>query len=95
MPAEPRRPIVPLVFAGMLVCSLAPALAGPRGLLDGHAPMMVRLGAGELRLRDGGALHRFHVARGFLQVVDNEVSVLAVEVGQVEGEEVPTTGAAH
>ncbi len=82
-------------YEGEAEAIVAPAYDGQLGILYGHAPMMVLLGEGELRLRDGGALHRFHVARGFLQVVDNEVSVLAEEVGQVEGEEVPTTGAAH
>ena len=63
---------------------IAPAYDGQIGILYGHAPMMVLLGTGEVSVRDGDAVHRFHVARGFLQVVDNEVSVLAEEVGAVE-----------
>jgi F0F1-type ATP synthase epsilon subunit len=57
--------------------------------------MMVLLGEGELRLRDGRSLHRFHVARGFLQVVENEVTVLAEEARPLEADDVPTTQAAH
>lgn len=62
---------------------VAPAHDGMVGILRGHAPMTVLLGEGELRVRPAGAgdeVKRFHVARGFLQVVDDEVSVLAEEV---------------
>ena len=62
---------------------VAPAHDGKVGILYGHAPMTVLLGEGELRVRSNGETHRFHVARGFLQVVDNEVSVLAEEVEEV------------
>jgi F0F1-type ATP synthase epsilon subunit len=46
--------------------------------------MMVLLGEGELRLRGHDGLRRFHVARGFLQVVENDVTVLAEEVRALE-----------
>ena len=58
---------------------VAPAYDGQVGILYGHAPMMVLLGEGELRLRSGQQTRRFQVARGFLQVVENEVTVLAEE----------------
>ena len=64
---------------------VAPAYDGKLGILYGHAAMMVLLGEGELRLRGGGGgLRRFRVARGFLQVVENDVTVLAEEVGALE-----------
>lgn len=59
---------------------VAPAHDGKVGILYGHAPMTVLLGEGELRVTADDGTHRFRVARGFLQVVDNEVSVLAEEV---------------
>ena len=62
---------------------VAPAHDGELGILYGHAPMTVLLGEGELRVRSDGETHRFRVARGFLQVVDNEVSVLAEEVEEI------------
>jgi len=81
-------------YEGKAEAMVAPAYDGQLGILYGHAPMMVLLGEGELRLRDGGALHRFHVARGFLQVVENEVTVLAEEARPLGGD-IPTTQAAR
>ncbi len=49
--------------------------------------MMVLLGEGELRLRERRTMHRFHVARGFMQVVDNEVTVIAEQVRSLEASE--------
>jgi F-type H+-transporting ATPase subunit epsilon len=82
-------------YEGKAEAMVAPAYDGQLGILYGHAPMMVLLGEGELRLRDGRSLHRFHVARGFLQVVENEVTVLAEEARPLEGGDVPTTQAAR
>jgi F-type H+-transporting ATPase subunit epsilon len=82
-------------YEGEAEAIVAPAYDGQLGILRGHAPMMVLLGEGELRLRAGSSLHRFQVARGFLQVVDNEVSVLAEEARPLEGGDVPATQAAH
>lgn len=62
---------------------VAPAHDGMLGILYGHAPMTVLLGSGELLVRRGDETRRFRVARGFLQVVDNEVAVLAEEVEAV------------
>ena len=71
-------------YEGDAEAVVAPAHDGQLGILYGHAPMMVLLGEGELRLRHGGKLHRFRVARGFLQVVENEVTVLAEEMQELE-----------
>lgn len=59
---------------------IVPAYDGLLGILYNHAPMMVLLGDGELLIRDGQEEHRLQVSGGFLQVVDNTVSVLAEEV---------------
>ncbi len=61
---------------------VAPAYDGQMGILYGHAPMMVLLGTGDVTVRDGTTVHRIPVSGGFLQVVDNEVSVLAEQVGE-------------
>ena len=79
-------------YEGEAEAIVAPAYDGQVGILYGHAPMMVLLGEGELRLRDGRSLHRFHVARGFLQVVENEVTVLAEEARPLEGGESAPVG---
>ena len=70
-------------YEGSAESVVAPAHDGQLGILYGHAPMTVLLGEGELRVRSDGETRRFRVARGFLQVVDNEVSVLAEEVEEV------------
>jgi F-type H+-transporting ATPase subunit epsilon len=65
------------IFEGPADAVVAPAWDGELGILRGHAPLMALLGAGELRVRRGGETQRFHVAGGFLQVVDDVVTVLS------------------
>lgn len=67
-------------YEGPAESVVAPAHDGKLGILRGHAPMTVLLGEGELEVRSRDGTERFRVARGFLQVVDDEVSVLAEEV---------------
>lgn len=56
---------------------VAPAWDGEVGILLGHAPYMALLGSGEIRVTRGGAIERFRVEGGFLQVSDNVVTVLS------------------
>jgi F0F1-type ATP synthase epsilon subunit len=44
--------------------------------------MTTLLGTGDVTVSDGSTVHRIAVTGGFLQVVDNEVSVLAEQVGE-------------
>jgi len=67
-------------FSGAATSVIAPAHDGELGILYGHAPMVVLLGEGLLRIRTDDGPRRFRVARGFLQVLDNTVAVLAEEV---------------
>ena len=69
-------------FEGTGDSIVVPAYDGLMGILYGHAPMMTLLGTGEVTVTDGSTVHRIAVSGGFLQVVDNEVSVLAEEVGE-------------
>lgn len=52
-----------------------PLYDGELGVAPSHAPMIGRLGYGELRIGHGGG-QRFYIDGGFVQVVDNVVSVL-------------------
>lgn len=61
---------------------VVPAYDGLMGILYGHAPMMTLLGTGDVIVKDGSTVHRIAVSGGFLQVVGNEVSLLAEEVGE-------------
>jgi F-type H+-transporting ATPase subunit epsilon len=53
-----------------------PMYDGELGVLPGRAPLIGRLGAGELRLRRGQQERRFFVDGGFAQVRANVVTVL-------------------
>lgn len=53
-----------------------PMFDGELGVLPGRSPLIGRLGAGELRLKTGGAVKRFFVEAGFVQVRSNVVTVL-------------------
>jgi F-type H+-transporting ATPase subunit epsilon len=64
-----------VLFEGETVSVVAPAFDGEVGILENHAPMVVLLGKGELRL-GGGADRRFNIEGGFLQVVENTVRVV-------------------
>ncbi|HTN74103.1 MAG TPA: ATP synthase F1 subunit epsilon [Pirellulaceae bacterium] len=53
-----------------------PLYDGELGILPGRAPLIGRLGYGELRLRTANKIERYYIDGGFVQVVDNIVSVL-------------------
>jgi F-type H+-transporting ATPase subunit epsilon len=53
-----------------------PLYDGEAGVLPGRAPLIGRLGYGELRVRVGRTLRRYYVDGGFVQVARNLVSVL-------------------
>ena len=72
-------------FDGAATFVRAPAHDGHMGILYGHAPMVVLLGKGDLLVRVQDEDHLFRVAHGFLQVLDNNISVLAEEVEVVGG----------
>jgi F-type H+-transporting ATPase subunit epsilon len=53
-----------------------PMYDGELGVLPGRAPLIGRLGYGELRTRRGNETRRFYVDGGFAQVRANVVTVL-------------------
>jgi F-type H+-transporting ATPase subunit epsilon len=53
-----------------------PLFDGEIGLLPGRAPLIGRLGFGELRTRSGETVHRYFVDGGFAQVRHDVVTVL-------------------
>ena len=65
------------VFEGEADQVVVPAWDGQLGVLRGHAPMLVLLGEGELRVTTGGSDQKFQISGGFLQVADNVVTVLS------------------
>ena len=65
-----------IAFDGQADAVVATAYDGEVGILPGHAPMMVVLGIGEFRLRQGDRYEWFAIGEGFLHVLDDVVTVL-------------------
>jgi F-type H+-transporting ATPase subunit epsilon len=53
-----------------------PMYDGELGVLPGRAPLIGRLGCGELRIKRGGTVERYYVDGGFAQIRTNVVTVL-------------------
>lgn len=53
-----------------------PLFDGEVGLMPKHAPMIGRLGYGEMRITTDEGKQSFYVDGGFVQVADNEVNVM-------------------
>jgi F-type H+-transporting ATPase subunit epsilon len=54
-----------------------PALEGEMGVLPGHAPFLVQLAPGEVRVTEKGEVKSFAVSGGFAEVKDGVVSLFA------------------
>jgi F-type H+-transporting ATPase subunit epsilon len=72
-------------FSGVCDFVTAPGILGEMTILPSHAPLITSLAAGELRFRQGGETHSLVVTGGFLEVLNNEVIVLA-NAAEDEGE---------
>ena len=53
-----------------------PMIDGELGVLPSHAPLIGRLGTGELRITRAGTVQKWQVVGGFAQVRSNVVTVL-------------------
>jgi F-type H+-transporting ATPase subunit epsilon len=77
------------LFSGEASFVAAPAWDGEVGILPGHAAMIAALGTGELRIeRDtlgGRVTDHYAVRGGFLQVLDDEITLLVTEAKTPEG----------
>lgn len=62
-----------------------PLFDGELGVAPKHSPMIGRLGYGELRIQKGDVTKRLYVDGGFVQVVDNVVSVLTNRAIESQG----------
>ena len=66
-----------------------PLFDGEKGVAAGHAPMIGRLGYGELRIRTDGKVERYYVDGGFVQIEDNTISLMTgrlVAAGELDKE---------
>lgn len=53
---------------------------GEIGIAPGHTPLIGRLGYGEMRLREEGQTDRYYIEGGFVEVLDDVVTVLTQRV---------------
>ncbi len=53
-----------------------PMYDGELGVLPGRAPLIGKIGFGELRTQKGNEINRFYIDGGFLQIRDNVVTIL-------------------
>jgi len=66
------------IFSGLAEMVFAPATLGEVGIAPRHAPMVVTLGPGEVRVRHpGGEDEAFFVSGGLLEVQPHVVTVLS------------------
>ena len=56
---------------------VAPGIEGELGILPHHSPLMTALQPGEIRIRKDGEDVFMAVSSGFLEVMDNKVTILA------------------
>ncbi|HSJ15943.1 MAG TPA: hypothetical protein VK939_16165 [Longimicrobiales bacterium] len=72
---------VSTLYEGEADMVVAPAWDGVVGVRRGHAPFLVLLGSGQLRVRAADGEHRFQIDGGFMQVVDDVVTILSEHAG--------------
>lgn len=68
-----------------------PAIDGELGVMAHHAPLIARLGFGEMRIQSAGKTSRYYVDGGLAQIANNVVSVLsgrAVAASDINAQEV-------
>lgn len=67
-----------LVFHDQVDFIAAPSVEGEVGILPGHAPLLTRLGVGELRMKKGNDTRYIALTGGFLEVQGgSHVSIFA------------------
>ena len=65
------------IFSGTAEMVFAPAKMGEVGIAPRHAPLLTRLKAGEVRIKNGTDEQFFYVSGGMLEVQPHVVTVLA------------------
>jgi F-type H+-transporting ATPase subunit epsilon len=74
---SPEKP----VYSGKAASMTAMAWDGEVGIFPGHAPMVTKLGIGEVRVSKGSGpdktVDRFAIKQGYLEVSHNKVVVLS------------------
>lgn len=66
-----------VVFSGDVDMVVAPGTEGELGILPRHAPLITALTYGELRVRRGEDVDCYAIGGGYMEVLPNEVTVMA------------------
>ncbi|MEE9373545.1 MAG: ATP synthase F1 subunit epsilon [Saprospiraceae bacterium] len=70
------------VYSGEIQSVKVPGTGGQFEVLNGHAPIVSSLESGNVRVIDNsGEKMVFSIAKGFIEVVNNEVAILAQSTG--------------
>ena len=67
------------IYSGVVYGIQLPGISGSFEILDKHAPMVSALGKGNMKLlmdKSGNNAIRYDVSGGFIEVLDNKVTVL-------------------
>jgi F-type H+-transporting ATPase subunit epsilon len=65
------------VYSGDVLGVQLPGIAGLFEILDKHAPLVSALGKGQLKiLKDKSSTENYKIQSGFVEVVNNKVTVL-------------------
>ena len=79
---SPERPL----YSGEATAIVAPAHDGEVGILTRHAPMVTKLGVGEVRISretgSGAVTDRFAVNKGFIHTSENKVIIITEQAAQ-------------
>ena len=66
------------IYSGQAEMVFAPAILGEVGIAPGHAPLLTRLGPGEVRLKfDDHREQAFYISGGMLEVQPRMVTILS------------------
>ena len=65
------------IFAGVVSSVRVPGVTGQFQVLENHAPIVSALGEGDVALiKADGSKMNFRIEKGFIEVLNNEVSLL-------------------
>lgn len=65
------------IYQGAISSVKVPGVGGQFEVLNNHAPLVSALGAGTVRLKpSGGQDISFSIEKGFIEVLNNEISLL-------------------
>ena len=65
------------VFSEEIDSLVAPGIDGQLGILPNHAPLMTQLQPGEMTIRSNNGENVLAVTGGFLEILNNQVTILA------------------